>query len=1031
MSVNKGLIGLRAWGGLFVLAILASPGAAQTSSSEPPPDRGQDIVSMGQPGTFRYFTAGEVGLAPISDREFVGRFSLGVERTLLNPLVNLFAVSGEYFMGISGQAEGEVGLRLGLDSPILRLGGGWQYDFKRERGRGYVSFKHPLRRGGVFWPGGYFRVLWAPGNDQSLTVGATVPLAQPFAGRTRPREVKADVALPVSSVPPEIPLPSADAMAALEDAAVEAGRIRKFYVPYVDRNDGSREGAVRAFEADMATLAADLMTVAAEVPADLRGRQGYTPPEFAVRRFHAAMEAALGAACGECGVAPEVLAEAARSALLDEFVFPWNRMLARKKEGAVLDELTARARVAFARKVVLGTGTSYDRVEGTERAFARLVEIVRDNVEASIREWGDDRMAWIPIQYGLLPEDHDTQWEMDALVSRALNKPFMEGNEVWYVVSEQFQYELLRMINATRLYHVLWIHDIRGYDDSGEPDAVSFKIVMEGYLNALAERLEAFDREGRLPVYMIFIDQWFYEANKGRLWLDLLENPLTHEMELPEGFEDWEEQIAGAQDRLRRAIAASPLLQAEIREYGEDWLRNRVKVQVNVTNPADQTFGARELLPWIGFPDALMRDHRKISFYDVNADDPWQGMALYTGMGVGEHYTGATWDDRAIRVRGPALLYLRYEARDLLLQQGFRSEQIPFPLRQFDGELRTDLAAAGPTGPDSGRGIQLHNHIGYGPKDATVLKATLYNLMPSGAVSKSPDSLWNLPLWSSLLVGHALRGGRVAVVAPTDDTAPARSGISLSRAQEVLARMIVIPDLLAEPMAESRGLLKVGLYDPRVGVGDIPGKVRQVVDTYQAEDWLSELHGVGPDELATFIAVADSLEGAGFRERYIEGQPLDRPKLHMKAHLFANREGWDQLVTRPEFGDFMAEYVRQRAIQVAERGEDRDLTAMSEALRPATDRLFQAWARASGPDVSERAAWYLVVGSHNQNYRSMALDGEVLMTVSGPRALAGLADFYLILGLSTWLDTPEELEEYLPAAGNFFRRLSRWAQIVS
>jgi phosphatidylserine/phosphatidylglycerophosphate/cardiolipin synthase-like enzyme len=81
--------------------------------------------------------------------------------------------------------------------------------------------------------------------------------------------------------------------------------------------------------------------------------------------------------------------------------------------------------------------------------------------------------------------------------------------------------------------------------------------------------------------------------------------------------------------------------------------------------------------------------------------------------------------------------------------------------------------------------------------------------------------------------------------------------------------------------------------------------------------------------------------------------------------------------------------------------------------------------------VSERAAWYLVVGSHNQNYRSMALDGEVLMAVSGPRALAGLADFYLILGLSTWLDTPEELEEYLPAAGNFFRRLSRWAQIVS
>ena len=47
--------------------------------------------------------------------------------------------------------------------------------------------------------------------------------------------------------------------------------------------------------------------------------------------------------------------------------------------------------------------------------------------------------------------------------------------------------------------------------------------------------------------------------------------------------------------------------------------RNRVRVQVNITNPADPTFWARDLIPWVGFPDALIRDHRKISFFDVDS----------------------------------------------------------------------------------------------------------------------------------------------------------------------------------------------------------------------------------------------------------------------------------------------------------------------------------------------------------------------------------------------------------------------------
>jgi hypothetical protein len=985
---------------------------------------------MGQPDAFRYYANGEVGLAPIDDREFIGRFALGIEKDLFNPLTHVLSVNGEYYMGISGEGAGAVGVRAGLLSPLLRFGGGIQYDFKDERGRGFVQFRHPIRRSGVFWPGGQFRILWAPGAEQSLTFGVSVPLGQPFAGRTRPRRARAEVALPVGRKEAAVQDPPSETRPILAQARQDAELIGRMYVPFVDHSGGDLDAAAQRFAQDMARLAEDAMAVEPESTSP-SGRMD-TPPEAVVRRFHHSMHRAFEVACGPCVRDADAMYDAAHAALLDELIFPFNRMLGQKKAPTVFDELAARARVAFARALVLDHGVPPREAVPAEAVFAELVEIVRGVAEASEAAWRDDRMVFLPIQLGLLPEDHDGQAKIDALVERALDRPLLEGNEVWYVVAEQFQYELLRMIHAAERYHVLWIHDFRGYDGQGDPDAVAYRIVLDGYLRALAERLEAFDREGHLPVYMIFIDQWFYQANRGRLWLTLLENPLTHQLNLPEGFEEWEVRIREMQDRIRRAIENSDLLQTEIREYGEDWLFNRVKVHVNVTDPADVTFWTDELVPWIGMPDALMRDHRKIAFYDVHPDDPEAGMALYTGMGVGEHYTGPTWDDRAVLVRGPALLYLRTEARDLLLQQGFRPDQIPFPLQEEENEHRLDYTSpSGPPADVASRAIQVHNHIGYGPKEATVLKATLYNLMPSGAVSKSPDSLWNLPLWSSLLLGHALRGGQVAIVAPRDDTAPARSSISLSRAQEVLARTVWAARLLEAPLDRAGGAIRVGFYDPRSGVGDIPSRLRQLAQTFRAERWLRDLHRLSEEDLSAFETLADSLVDSGFDALYLESDELDRPKLHMKAHLFMTEEAWAPLLDQPDILEFLLEYARERARQVGLPGEERDLRALSNRLAPIRRRLLAGYEASVSPSERERSGLYLVVGSHNQNYRSMALDGEVLLAVAGPQAAVGLADFILILGLSDWVSTPDEIERHLPEAGHFFRRLARWAQIVS
>jgi len=59
-------------------------------------------------------------------------------------------------------------------------------------------------------------------------------------------------------------------------------------------------------------------------------------------------------------------------------------------------------------------------------------------------------------------------------------------------------------------------------------------------------------------------------------------------------------------------------------------------------------------------------------------------------------------------------------------------------------------------------------------------------------------------------------------------------------------------------------------------------------------------------------------------------------------------------------------------------------------------------------------ALFFTVGSHNQNTRSLALDGEVAFVVAGWSSLFGLPDFFVIVGLSNWIDDLDELEELFP-----------------
>jgi hypothetical protein len=144
------------------------------------------------------------------------------------------------------------------------------------------------------------------------------------------------------------------------------------------------------------------------------------------------------------------------------------------------------------------------------------------------------------------------------------------------------------------------------------------------------------------------------------------------------------------------------------------------------------------------------------------------------------------------------------------------------------------------------------------------------------------------------------------------------------------------------------------------------------------------------------------------------------PKLHLKANFFASRDGWDSLVTRPEVGNAIATYVGQ----LIGGGNAR---AASERLSLASQQLVEGFLAGRSDTERERAVYYLIVGSANQDYRSMFLDGEASVLLSGRAAVVGLVDFALLAALSVWVDDLGLLDELLPAPSTLQLRLARWA----
>jgi hypothetical protein len=741
---------------------------ATTHADEGQPSAGPEIPATKSMGFPRHWRP-SVGAMLDWDRDGPGS-SLGGEvhaslyKDLINPATNVLGVTGEGYGRWNDDSDG--GARLFLSSPAGMLHFGLDYAFRADQVDFVASLTPAFRRSGLFGIGDNLRIDWIPARGNSFMFGFGIPL-EPRMGKTRPRDKKVTLPKPEGGSSQSEAKPSPELQSSLERLEHAASWTQRYTAPFLDNEISAEPAKLAEMKKAVAVARSHFNQLGDQYPS------GHTPSaELAV--YHQELERAF--ALAGAGSEAATVAAQARACLLDAILLPYNRLLGQRKERDSLLGYGDSAEREFAAWLAT-TSIAADRRPALAQVFHQVVQILERCRALTRDSWTDSRLVWMSLDLALRPEDHDTQAELDLLLAKAVEEPFTDGNDIFYMRSDLFQQELARSVLAARDYHVLWIHDYRGLNALQQPDEIGFRQTVQIYLAALTEQVRSFDRTGHLASYFIFLDQMYYEANQGRLWLELLADPLHHEVDLPPGYESWEAEIQQAQELLRAAVAGSTGLTAGSVQHGEEWLRDRIGVHVNVTNPADVSFRNDDFAKHINFaPDLVMRDHRKIAFWDVTELDPGRGGAIFTGAGVGEHYVGPTWDDRALLVRGPAICGLKREARELLLSQGFEPDDIPAPFRALAGPADYDaqIAALQRRGWQT-RALEVHNVTGFGAKTATVIKAAQYNLMPAGSFIFVPDSLWNSALWGSMLFGAAMRGCHVAIVCPSQANAPSDS----------------------------------------------------------------------------------------------------------------------------------------------------------------------------------------------------------------------------------------------------------------
>jgi len=960
----------------------APSGAAPSAHSVFPPFP----RSLGQPPSVRV-AWGTLGGYNFDRLRTIGRLNFDVERPLFGSKLWWLGGAAEAAARMTGpEAGGAVGVLAGI--PWLYAGP--EYRFPDHDLSFTVSFRFPLRRGGLLGQGDLLRLDYRSAQRE-LLAGLTFP--SPFERYRVSRPGRTALRPPAARIPGGGPGTQLATLRPETEHSIDEARhavlwLSRLLTPH--------------FEPDGFAASAAAYREHIRLP-------GHTFEEEDAR-YHAGLDSAFASALD--GSLPEGrrVAALAESILFRDVVVAFNRSFGQERVPAHAGGYCARALAAFQSRLadealapVPGIGLQISRRAACAEIFRQVLITVREASAQSGERWRESfllwsnrgSLAWVPLNYGLRPGQYDTQGEWDTVLSEVTGEPFTDANRIEYLMMEQFHLRLKRMIRETRYYQVTIVHDFRGRTPDGRTDLYGWDIVVDGYMAAFREAIRELDAgtRDRLPQFYLFLDANYYQARGSRGIMTFLEN-LTRPLRTGFEHESIRDQIEAAQDSLIRAIRRSPsLAHATERE-----IRDAFRVHVSVTNPFDPAFVL----------DITRRDHRKVGFRDVFEEDPGSGEAIFTGQGIGEHYNGTGWEDRGIEVRGSALVQLKSAARELLIGQGLSEREIPqylqprpFPPNYAERCVR--LRADGWTTPVS---IPV-NETGYGAKDASVLKAAIYNLAPRGSYLLSYDSLWSSEFWAGMFVSAALRGANMLAVGPVPANAPSAARPTLHYLRQNLRMMIEARAYFAEDLARGGGMLRAGLYAHDAPTSDFRRREEAFQRGRATYPFLREVIPTHPSVDTFLVRFAREFS----RVPQVELRLRPRPLLHMKCQLFGTAEAF-QINGLAEWSQVLAKHLQIRKQETFGMGSPGITPAVLDTMPPGGRRLvdaFEARLDSIWPDSKQRVIFTFTIGSHNQNPRSLLLDGEDLVAVSGYHSAISIIDMAFILCVSEW---PADVEDF-------------------
>jgi hypothetical protein len=310
------------------------------------------------------------------------------------------------------------------------------------------------------------------------------------------------------------------------------------------------------------------------------------------------------------------------------------------------------------------------------------------------------------------------------------------------------------------------------------------------------------------------------------------------------------------------------------------------------------------------------------------------------------------------------------------------------------------------------------NHTGYGEKSATIVKAVLYNLLPPKSVIVAPDSIWASDFWAGMFLSAALRGCLVFPIAPGKEQAPSDASITLEAVRQSLTCMVAASQKLNNEIKTAGGVLQVGLYKCKDNVQHVGSKLASYNDSISNGESLTNLFSVRSEIVDLIESERLVWENGNAKITQLAGwEESEAPKLHLKAQFFANREALRFLQDSIWVGA-LNRYFELRRKQIS--GD----TQIENGVSPSAfgEKFLSAWSSYS----TNRSIVYMTVGSHNQDRRSMMLDGEALVLVSGFESIVGAIDFAMLMGSAHWVGSKEELTTEFSEQKSLVKSILGW-----